>query len=153
MQAESDTLPPRLAGLSRDLATVDATGSNQVVTFELRVRDDLSGVDSTSESRLAITLTNVSGNQVAFGLASVQSGVILDGVFQVPVTIPRFAEAGIWQITSLRLRDNAGNTVSLNSADLTAAGFPATVLVEDANPDTAPPQLLGISMSPSAVDV
>ena len=153
LQAESDTLPPRLAGLSRDLATVDATGSNQVVTFELRVRDDLSGVDSTSESRLGITLTNVSGNQVAFGLASVQSGVILDGVFQVPVTIPRFAEAGIWQITSLRLRDNAGNTVSLNSADLTAAGFPATVLVEDANPDTAPPQLLGISMSPSAVDV
>src|SRR6266567_1537117 len=119
LQAQSDTQPPRLIGLTLDPGTV----------------------------------TSPSGNQVVSGLSQPQGGVILDGVFQVPVSIPRYAEPGSWRISSVRLRDNAGNSVSLDNAALVAAGLVNMVRVQDANPNTAPPVLQGVSLSPPGVDL
>src|SRR5205823_5899013 len=67
--------------------------------------------------------------------------------------IPRYAEPGLWRLTSVRLRDNAGNSVSLDNAALVAAGHVNTVLVQDGNPDTAAPVLQSIRLSPPGVDV
>src|SRR2546430_6823819 len=117
-RAQSDTQPPRLISLTIDPGNVEVTNSGQTVTVQLHLQDDLSGVDSTSANRIRVTLTSPSGNQVVSGLSQLQSGVILDGVFQVPVNIPRYAEPGIWRITSVRLRDNAGNSLSLDIAAL-----------------------------------
>src|SRR5438874_1974959 len=88
LPAQSDTQPPRLNGLGMNVSTVDVTSSSQVVTFSLQIQDDLSGIDSTSANGVAITLSSPSNNQIAFGLATTQSGVILNGTFQVPVTLP-----------------------------------------------------------------
>jgi hypothetical protein len=153
VQAQPDTQPPRLTGLRMNVPAVDVTSSSQVVTFALAIQDDLSGIDSTSPKGVAITLSSPSINQVVSGVAAAQSGVILNGVFLVPVTLPRYGEAGNWRITSLRLRDNAGNAVALDNVNLTSAGFTTTVLVSDANPDTAPPQLLGVAFSLASIDV
>src|SRR5437867_4984709 len=153
LQAQSDTQPPRLISLTLDLGNVEVTNVNQIVTLQLHLQDDLSGIDSTSANRVGVTLTSASGNQVVSGLSQTQGGVILDGVFQVPVTIPRYAEPGLWRITSVRLRDNAGNSVSLDNAALVAAGLVNMVQVQDANPDTAPPVLQGVSLSPPGVDL
>src|SRR3989454_6104866 len=138
LRAQSDTQPPRLIGLTLDPGTVEVTNSSQIVTLQLHLQDDLSGIDSTSGNRVGVTLTSPSGNQVVSGLSQPQGGVILDGVFQVPVSIPRYAEPGSWRISSVRLRDNAGNSVSLDVAALVAAGLVNMVQVQDANPDTAP---------------
>src|SRR2546426_3034918 len=89
LRAQSDTQPPRLIGLTLDPGTVEVTNSSQIVTLQLHLQDDLSGVDSTSGNRVGVTLTSPSGNQVVSGLSQPQGGVILDGVFQVPVSIPR----------------------------------------------------------------
>src|SRR3989442_7817820 len=153
LRAQSDTQPPRLTGLTLDPGTVEVTNSSQIVTLQLHLQDDLSGVDSTSGNRVGVTLTSPSGNQVVSGLSQPQGGVILDGVFQVPVSIPRYAEPGSWRISSVRLRDNAGNSVSLDVAALVAAGLVNMVQVQDANPDTAPPVLQAVSLSPPGVDV
>src|SRR2546425_2020676 len=153
LQAQSDTQPPRLTGLTLDPGNVNVTNSSQIVTLQLHLLDDLSGIDGTSANRVGVTLTSASGNQVVSGLSQPQSGVILDGVFQVPVTIPRYAEPGMWRITSVRLRDNVGNSFSLDNAALIAAGQMNMVQVQDGNPDTAPPVLQGANLSPSAVDV
>src|SRR3989441_9713478 len=122
LRAQSDTQPPRLIGLSFDPGNVEVTNSSQIVTLQLHLQDDLSGIDSTSANRVGVTLTSASGNQVVSNLSQLQGGVILDGVFQVPVTIPRYAEPGMWRITSVRLRDNVGNSLSLDNAALIAAG-------------------------------
>jgi len=153
LQAQSDTQPPRLIGLTLDPGTVEVTNSSQTVTLQLHLQDDLSGIDSRSGNRVGVTLTSPSGNQVVSGLSQPQGGVILDGVFQVPVSIPRYAEPGSWRISSVRLRDNAGNSVSLDNAALVAAGLVNMVRVQDANPDTAPPVLQGVSLSPPGVDL
>ena len=153
LRAQSDTQAPRLISLTLNPGTVEVTNSSQTVTLQLHLQDDLSGIDSTSANRIGVTLTSASGNQVVSGLSQIQGGVILDGVFQVPVNIPRYAEPGIWRITSVRLRDNAGNSLSLDNAALVAAGQMTMVVVQDTNPDTAPPVLQGVSLSPSGVDV
>src|SRR5262245_8172441 len=153
LRAQSDTQPPRLINLTLDPGNVEVTNSSQIVTVQLHLQDDLSGIDSTSANRVGVTLTSASGNQVVFGLSQIQGGVILDGVFQVPVNIPRYAEPGIWRITSVRLRDNAGNSLSLDNAALVATGQVNMFLVQDTNPDTAPPVLQSVSLSPPAVDV
>jgi len=153
LRAQSDTQPPRLISLTLDPGNVEVTNSSQSVTLQLHLQDDLSGIDSTSGNRVGVSLTSPSGNQVVSGVSQPQGGVILDGVFQVPVNIPRYAEPGSWRITSVRLRDNAGNALVLDNAALVAAGLTNTVLVQDANPDTAPPVLQSLSLSPAGVDV
>src|SRR3989454_961363 len=153
LRAQSDTQPPRLISLTLDPGNVEVTNSSQSVTLQLHLQDDLSGIDSTSGNRVGVTLTSPSGSQVVSDLSQPQGGVILDGVFQVPVNIPRSAEPGSWHITSVRLRDNAGNSASLDVAALVAAGLVNMVQVQDANPDTAPPVLQAVSLSPPGVDV
>ncbi len=153
LRAQSDTQPPRLISLTLDPGNVEVTNSDQTVTLQLHLQDDLSGIDSTSGNRVGVSLTSPSGNQVVSGVSQPQGGVILDGVFQVPVSIPRYAEPGSWRISSVRLRDNAGNSVSLDVAALVAAGLVNMVQVQDANPDTAPPVLQAVSLSPPGVDV
>jgi len=153
LRAQSDTQPPRLISLTIDQGNVDVTNSSQTVTLQWHLQDDLSGVDRASANRIRAILTSPSGNQVVSGLSQLQSGVIRDGVFQVPVSIPRYAEPGLWRITSVRLRDNAGNSVSLDNAALVAAGQANTLMVQDGNPDTALPVLQSITLSPPIVDV
>src|SRR5213594_1097579 len=153
LRGHSNNPTPRLISLTIDQENVDVTNSSQTVTLQWHLQDDLSGVDSASANRIRAILTSPSGNQVVSGLSQLQSGVIRDGVFQVPVSIPRYAAPGLWRITSVRLRDNAGNSVSLDNAALVAAGQANTLMVQDGNPDTALPVLQSITLSPPIVDV
>src|SRR5262245_42378433 len=151
-EAQSDTMPPQLVTLSRSPASVDVTAGAQVVTFTMRITDNLSGVDSSSGS-IQANFLSPSGLQSTVGFAPFQPGVILDGVFSMPVRFPRYAEPGTWTIFRLHLSDNAGNSTFLTAAALAAAGFPTTVAVQDATPDTQVPQLSSVTFLPSSVDV
>ena len=145
--AQSDTVPPQLVGLSFAPPSVDVSLATQTVTFTLHITDNLSG---TQAGR--VTLISPSGVQ-STGVTSFQPGILLDATFNVLVPIARFAEPGPWTISTIRLSDNAGNTVLLNTAALAAAGFPTTLTVIDANPDTQAPELSAVTFSPNSVDV
>src|ERR1051326_8783674 len=64
LRAQSDTQPPRLLALSLNPGNVDVTNSSQIVTLQLHLQDDLSGIDSMSANRVGVTLTSASGTQV-----------------------------------------------------------------------------------------
>src|SRR5262245_24623356 len=81
--AQSDTQPPRILSLTLDQENSDVTDSSQIITLQLHLQDDLSGIDGTSGNRVGVTLTSPSGNQVISGLSQQQTGVILDGIFRV----------------------------------------------------------------------
>jgi hypothetical protein len=151
--AQSDTTPPKLLDLTFSPSTVDVTAAAQTITFSLHITDDLSGIDTTSGNRIAVTLISPSANQFVTGFASALAGIVLDATVQVPVSIPRFSEAGTWTVRSVRLRDKTGNQVSVGTSVLAAAGFPTTLTVIDANPDVEPPQCTAVTMSPSSVNV
>src|SRR5205085_12636765 len=103
LRAQSDTRPPQVLSLSINPPTVDVTAASQVVTFTVHATDNLSGVSSV----LVISLVGPSGEQL-YGFSQFQSDIILDGVFQIPVTVPRYAEPGTWTVALLLLQDNVG---------------------------------------------
>src|SRR5437870_4221211 len=119
--AQSDTAPPQLVGLSFAPPSVDVTLATQTVTFTLHITDNVSGIDVSSGNRILVGLRSPSGAQSAFGFVSFQSGILLDATLNVLVQIPRFSEPGSWTISTIRLRDNAGNTTFLNTAAIAAA--------------------------------
>ena len=73
------------------------------------------------------------------------------GAYEATVTFPQFAEDGTWK-PSLSIFDYAGNSRFLSSQQLEAAGFTIDVAVESI-PDTTPPAISSLSISPSSVNV
>lgn len=153
--AQSDTQAPNLVGLSISPASVDVTLAAKPIVFSLQVTDDLSGVNLTGPLRTLLYLQSPSKAQTVHAtiVDQGQTGVILNANNTITVSMPRYAEPGIWTIQYIRLMDLAGNVVRPTGTELAAAGFPVTVNVIDATPDFAPPQLAGITMSPSSLVV
>jgi hypothetical protein len=147
--AQSDTTPPALVALSFGAASVNVTAASQNLTVNATITDDLSGV-----SYGYIAFTSPSGQTVGrypSGDFAKKAGTDLNGGYQVTVLFPQFVEPGVWT-ASVYLQDNAGNSVTLQSATLVSLGFPGTLTVVDSTPDTTPPTLLGASFAPSAIN-
>jgi hypothetical protein len=143
--AQSDTTPPTLVTLSFSASTVNVTTAAQNLTVNATITDDLSGFWYG-----CITFTSPSGQTAGNCFARI-SGTALNGGYQATVAFPQFVEPGVWT-ASVRLLDNAVNSIILESATLVSDGFPGTLTVVDSTPDTTPPTLLGASFSPSTID-
>jgi len=146
--AQSDTQPPQLVDLSFTPSSVDVTSSAQTVTFTVHVTDNLSGISGVS-----VNLRSPTGVQNHGGFGFPGPGVVLDGTFDVPVQIQRYSEPGTWTVAFVQLFDRVGNRSFLDTAALAAAGFPTTISVTDANPDTVAPAISSILISPNSLDV
>jgi hypothetical protein len=146
----SDVTPPTLVNLSFSPAAIDTRYADQNVTITADITDDLSGF-----SYSYVYFRSPSGNQTQYGYMyywNIVSGNVLNGKFRGTITFPKNSEAGTWTIYNVNLRDQAGNTAQLTTAQLLAAGIPASITVTSI-PDTTPPTLTNISFSPQAVDV
>ena len=58
------------------------------------------------------------------------SGSVTDGIYEVAVTVPQFAEEGTWRVENVSLYDLAVNIVHLSTSQLQAAGFPTQLTVQ-----------------------
>jgi hypothetical protein len=145
-QPTSDTTPPQLAAFSFTPSAVNVSSSQQIVTVNATVTDDLSGTTYGYAY-----FYSPRGQYVTAYLPRI-SGTPLSGDYRGTATIPRFVEAGVWTVR-LYLYDSAGNRQYLDASALQSLGFPYTLTVADSLPDILPPTLLGASFSPSAVDV
>lgn len=146
---DSDTNAPVLVNLVIDPDQIDTSASDQTVTLSVDVTDDLSGY-----SYGYAYLYSPSGQVWVYAyLGEPVSGTPLDGRFRGYLTIPRYSEAGTWTLSSLILYDRTGNALQLDAAALAAGGFPNALQVVSSDPDTAPPDLIGLSVAPTAVDV
>lgn len=143
----SDTLPPQLVSMTFSPPTVDVTLSAQMVTFQIAATDNLSGLRSAQ-----VDLRSPSGIQFASGSGTLQ-GNPLSGTLVANVTIPRYAEPGLWSISLLRIWDAVGNTLVLSQQALVDLGYPVLIEVIDLTPDLIPPTLTAIRMMPGAADV
>jgi hypothetical protein len=138
--SDPDTLAPVQTAISLSAGTLDVSSGPQNLTCNMTVTDGKSGVHvsecavfspSQSQRLFCVTYTPT-------------SGTILSGVFSCSVTVPQYAEAGIW--TS----QGASEDFALN--DPQYAGPPITsVSVTSVNPDTTPPTLTSFDFSPHSV--
>ena len=84
-------------------SSVDTSASDQVVTVQAHVTDDLSGT-----SCVFITLRGPNAQLIQNGCATQTSGTDLNGTYELDLTLPRYAQQGTWQI-QVETADLAGN--------------------------------------------
>ena len=151
--AAVDTNAPVLASLAMTPTTVDTSAGPAVVTMTARLTDETSPSIGGTAPLSRIVLTGPGGQQQAIAyLSQAQriSGTAADGVYRSTSTIPWHSEPGRWSASAV-LVDISGNTRSLSTADLAAAGFPSAVDQTGAG-DTAAPQLVALGLAPASVD-
>lgn len=134
-----DTMPPSVVSADISPPVIDVSASDQIVTLDLSLFDDISGVD----------FFNARLDSPTFGqryFISDLSFIPVAGVpdtWQLPWTIPQHSEPGTWNV-QLFMRDNAGNQLSAPNA----AGFD----VVSTTADLTPPVLTGFRFTPAVIN-
>jgi hypothetical protein len=140
-----DTTPPEILGLSFSTNEVDVTESSQEVTITAQVKDDLSGVQF-------INVVFFSPARPEPQSASASLALVEGDTYRGTLTIPRFAEAGEWEVWSLATGDRVGNDRELRAGQLKELGLPYSIRVSGKS-DTAAPEITSLSITPTEVDV
>jgi len=142
----SDGIKPRLLAFDISTPVVDISSGNGVVSYNMSLIDNASGV-----RRVRIDLLSPSGafstTSTTFDDYPLVRAITLDSS-----AFSSFAEEGIWQISGITIYDEAGNKRSLNTGELSEAGFPAEVDLRNLNSDNTAPSLDGFSVLTSTVN-
>ncbi len=142
----SDTTAPLLTSFFFSPSSVDVSATQQSVTVNATITDDLSGFSSGW-----VYFSSPNGQSFS-GYFTRTAGTALAGAYQATVTLPRYIQAGVWKAQA-SMWDLAGNYRNVATADLLAHSFPTDLTVVDLTPDTTPPTITGASFSPSSIDV
>ena len=143
-----DTTPPTIADMTIAPPLIDVSSGDQIVTIDLRLTDDLSGLSSFH----SLDVQSPSGQQRHFQAFSLISGTPTDSIWRANRSLPQYSEDGIWSINGVGVADRAGNRRFFSRADLTDMGFPTTFTVVSVPEDTMAPQLNGLTFIPSVID-
>lgn len=130
-----DGIKPRLLGFNIATPSVDLNSGDTVVSVDMTLLDNASGI-----RRARVSLLSPSGVLVTKSM-SYDNYPLLTGLRLSTDPLGEFAEAGTWIITGLTLFDEAGNRLDLGTDDLTEAGFSSEVVVGNSNGDAAGPSL------------
>ncbi|MFC2171546.1 Ig-like domain repeat protein [Acidobacteriota bacterium] len=136
---KSDADPPYLYGME---ITPSRIVDGQTVTVTADVEDDISGVKSVMG-----VLKSPSGK-------SYQSFYCREtpepGRFSGKVVIPKDAERGEWYLSSVTVKDKAGNSYAYHATKDPVIQSVA-LLVESSGSDSTPPELTGIKVPSSSI--
>ena len=150
-----DTLPPTLLSASFSPSTIDVSSSSVNVTLTLQISDNLSGVCincNITWFEVAITPPTTTGATAVEYISNwdfhLVAGTATSGTWQAVKAMPRYSPAGSWQIQYITLYDAVTNYISLNTAQLQAAGINPILFVKSTPSDIAQPTLTGLTFSP-----
>jgi hypothetical protein len=144
-----DTTPPQLAALSVSPTTIDTALAPATLTVTARVVDDLAGVsDGVGVAASQVVFRGPSGAHRVRATLDVRNRIgsnPLDASFVVAMTVPRWAEQGVWTVEAVNLVDEVGNTA--------AVAVPSVTFTQNGIGDITPPTLRTFSIDPGSVDV
>lgn len=147
LSALFDTQAPALFAFSILTPIVDMDSGDDKARFALTTLDNAAGV-----KLVEITLTSPSGSTIEGSVTVENSTPVLYTEFATD-TFNKYAEAGIWTVSELKITDAAGSSLSLDTAYLTALDYPTTVTLINANSDPDKPSLLNFEILTPTVDV
>jgi len=133
---------------------VDVSAGPANVQVDLTIVDALSGF-SRNLTSFDFTMNSPSGNQTVYlslNQFTLISGNANSGVWRAALQIPKYAQAGIWKVASVTLRDAANNTRFYSPATLTSFGASINVAVTSALQDQTPPSPKAIRFIPAFVN-
>jgi beta-lactamase class A len=125
----SDTTPPTLVSFSIAPGTIDTSNRSQQIAFTAHLTDDASGVKAARAGTVSHVQLRSPGGHYAlaqFDAAHRISGSATDGVYRDVVSLPQGSDTGLWEVTVLRLVDQAGNARTFTAAQLRAKGMQAS---------------------------
>jgi hypothetical protein len=150
-----DVTPPVPVSISFSPSTVDVSSQAQNVTVQVRVNDDLSGVyvDPTYNQAFSFILQSPSGQQIRLSNPDfVVTGTPAASLWQATFQVPRYAEAAMWSVVSLRVADAAGNIRFLTPTNLANAGVTTQLGVTSAVSDLVAPVMTRFSFTPTVIN-
>lgn len=153
----SDLVAPVLTSLVLSPASIDVSTATQAFVVDFTTLDTQSGVDFQCRPicYYMLQLTSPSGRQsvlVANYNLTATSAPGVSRSWRASVTVPRYAEPGLWRLSFLLLRDVAGNTRSYVEANIAALGFTTTASVVSSPFDVAPPLLSFLNITPRLIN-
>ena len=113
-----DTEAPKLIKLSLSKDTINISNSDDSLNFELRITDNISGLE-----RIYIDLAATKGTSRVFTTPTKISGNNLDGIWTGTFIIPKGSADSIWEIGSIQIRDNLGNQKNYSNTDFIQLKF------------------------------
>jgi hypothetical protein len=116
--AQQDKAPPSLVNLAADRTQIDTGAHAETVVFTAHLTDDVSGVLFMNVGCFSPTLGQLSSRPNGTRV----SGNALDGMYTVAVTLPQFAEYGLWRC-EFQADDVVRNRLDLQGSQLVALGF------------------------------
>jgi hypothetical protein len=125
----SDTTPPRLPGFAIAPRTLDTSNGSQLIAITAHLTDDGSGVRAAGAGTVSHVQFRSPGSTfllARFDAAHRISGSATDGVYRDVLSLPAGSDTGTWAVTNMRLVDEAGNSRTLDAAQLDARGFPSS---------------------------
>lgn len=153
-----DTHAPDLAGVTWITQQVDVSNGPADASVRVSFKEDLSGLNFLQQPTCALfdfQLRSPSGKQLRYiyhGDFKLVAGDELNGTFEGSLRMPVNSEPGVWRVSTVEVYDKAGNRASWDSAQLAALGFDAPLKVLSPNPDTTPPALTSLSVSPAFIN-
>ena len=108
-----DLTPPELIEFVISPATVDVSQTSQIVTVNMRITDDESGVVTPNVT----AGSDINSASTGFGAVRLVSGDNLDGMWEATLTVPHGTTSGDWSVSLFPLKDNADNTGSFGPPD------------------------------------
>jgi hypothetical protein len=158
--APGDSAPPVVAGITMQTTTVDTSAGSATVSALVHVTDagvaGLRCVPSATGGEqcgdVSITFRGPDGGQwltLDARPTDRVSGDAADGTYLASATLPRHAEQGAWQVSTIDASDAAYNAVDVRGSDLgSLAGL--TFQQTGAGDDT-PPVVVSMSADPTVV--
>ena len=138
--------PPTLGSFAISPPSVNVSAGAQTVTVTAEI------VSTPGATAATVAFQSPTGSQSTGNVAFTKvSGTANKGIWEASVSIKQYSAGGTWR-ASVGLSDAEGNHVQLSSTQLAGKGFPASVLVEGTE-DNEAPQLAGLVISPSTVNV
>jgi hypothetical protein len=124
--AAQDKTPPVVHSYSLTPTEFDTSSTNQIITFEAVISDDLSGVCSEDDCLWdgvqvgfpiwPLLNSTLSTQYVSFDVTRT-SGDDMSGTYTGTATVPRWAKTGIWELT-LMVWDKVGNRYDYTPQEL-----------------------------------
>lgn len=147
----SITPPPQIIEFNFSPSNIDTTNSPQNVTVDIRVKDEIRGVNAVYINFQSKTKAQTI--ELALSGAQRVSGNDKDGIYRAQVIFPKYSEAGKWQVQYIRVLSNSDFYYkTFNAEDLIARGFETELQVVSNNEDVTAPEVTAFSISSSIID-
>ncbi len=149
-----DLVAPQLTSIAMIPTAVDVSPGPVNVQVDLTIVDSPSGL-SQNYLGFDFAISSPSGGQALYVdiyQFTLISGNVNAGVWRANFQMPRYAQAGVWKVTAISLRDAANNRAYYYPATLSAFGSSINLSVVSAIQDLTSPSAKAIRFTPAFVN-